>query len=309
MDDCGIHSMHSAPLFIKKWDNIFTLPNRRGVASSRAFYPWKMLLDDTPDAILLSLGVCGIVLTAHLLRHLLEQHSTAYRSLSVYTQYELIQRALNSLYQASLGFFHAHILLSPRLYAHDILYGYTPWAHRVYILTCSTYLSDSLLLVLAPRIPGRNYRTNAWLIHHLLSIFLLIYAAFIRRTSAPAISLFLISAIAHIISDVRFSLRALEVLNASVHTCLQIVLIFVLMFTSVLPPPYLIWKAASSRNVTIANFTMHHMRPLCWAVFLLFYIPHIHITINQLCILRKNWKLRARPLEDVKTISAAKKQQ
>lgn len=268
-----------------------------------------MFFDDTRDAILLNIGVSAIICTAYILRYLLERYSGAYNKLSICTQYEVIQRVLNSIFQASLGFFHGHILLTPYLYAHDILYGYTDWAHRIYVLTCATYLSDSLLLVLAPRIPGRNYRTNAWLVHHLLTIFLLIYAAFIRRGSAPAISLFLITAIAHIVSDIRFFLRAIDVRNAVLHTFLQIVLIFVLIFTSVLPPPYLIWKAAAFRNATIANFSMYHMRPVCWAVFLLFYILHLIITANQSSVLHNNWMVRARPLEDGKSTSTDKKQQ
>ena len=101
--------------------------------------------------------------------------------------------------------------------------------------------------------------------------------------------MFLVAGAVHIVADARNFARALNYRDPKLHTVLRAAMVGVSVVAGVVPPPHLVCRAAKLRNVPFFRFATNHMRPVCWAVFLLFYIPHLLIPIYHLRALRIHW--------------------
>ncbi len=247
------------------------------------------------DAFVIVVSTTAIALFTGLTRALLTSYSASYRALSPVVRHESLRRLLNGLILTPLAFVHAAILYNPSLHAHDILYGYTSFAHIIYLVTIAFYLFDLIVLVSAPISP---WLYTQWLVHHVFTILLMSWASFFRRSSAAPIAVFLVAGVVHLLADVKNFARALNYRNPTLHTFLRMAMVLFSILAGVLPPPHLLRRAARHRGVSTYTFAISHMRPICWAVFLLFYIPHLLVPLYNLRVLRRrDWFVDPGPLD------------
>lgn len=254
--------------------------------------PRSTVMRSPPDLALFAAALLASCIAALVIRRLLWR-SVSFRAQSASVRFELVRRVLNALWSAMLGVAHVCILLRPRLHASDSLYGYTQFAHRIFILTLAAYAGDTLLLSVHPS-PPHFY--SPFLVHHMVAIVLLMWVVTSLQACAAPTSVFLISAISYVVNDSRHVLTALGYRNASLHTALRALLPPTSLLTAVLPPPLLVVRSAQQRAVPLTTFMLSHMRAYCWAVFLLFFLPHCFIPLHHTYSVYTNWLRRPRPL-------------
>lgn len=242
--------------------------------------PWT---DD--DVALVGRGVLVLCLVL-LLARLFVRRSRLCR-LASGERYEAARRLVNFISQTVLGGLYLYIMLTPSAYGSDILHGYSPFAHRTFLLAIAFFLFDTTLYVAHPSPEGGL--VGRWIIHHFVTTAFLLWLVAFRRSSALPAAVFLVSNAAHPVADLRWLISTADVGGPRLSKAVETARAVVVAVTFLVPPPMLVVRAANEAGLPVAKFVLERMQPVCWGGSLLFYVPHVIIPISLARRLVRNW--------------------
>ncbi len=201
-------------------------------------------------------------------------------------RFEIVRRMTNLFSQTVLSACYTRILFHAPSHAHDVLYGYSSFAHTSFLLAIGAYLVDAILYAAHPSPPSL---TSVWITHHGVALLLLVWNVSFRHTSAFPAAIFLVSNLAHPFVDLRWLLIVFDFRGPRISTAANALCCVAVTVAHMLPPPYLVGLAASARDLSIMTFVLHEMRVYCWVFSLLIYIPHLLCPVYQAQRLVNGW--------------------
>lgn len=213
----------------------------------------------------------------------------SYSTLTFRDRFEWDRRAINIIFQTLQVIFNSYILLYDPYSTSDVLYGYSPIAHIGFLIIVTFYVYDATGIVMHP---SPSSSSIAWLIHHFITVGLLVFDVSYKKCSAFPAAVFLISSVGHIPNETRWFLAVTNIHNIFIIRSIHLVCGFVALVTCGFPPPYLLIRVATQLQITVFDVVFYRMRGYCMFFFLLIYIPHVIIIFVQFKRIFSEWNER-----------------
>lgn len=239
-----------------------------------------------PDLVIVTFSITLLQFLELTHRYKIAPCFPSYNALSFRDRFDWNRRAINLLFQFLQFFFNLYILTIDKSVTSDYIYGYSPIAHVGFLIIISFYVYDTTGMVMHPSWPSL---TPVWIFHHVVAALLLVYDVSYRKSSAFPAAAFLIAAAGHIPNELRWFIIVTNVSNLRIINAANVLSTVIISIACVLPPPYLLYKCAVQLNTSILQVVTHHMRFYCTFIFIIFYIPHIYISIVQFHRAYTNW--------------------
>lgn len=245
-----------------------------------------------PDIVIIVFALSSFQVAEWVHRRHIGPLFRAYVKLPFRDRFDWDRRAINITFQFLQLFCNGYLLTLDRAATADYLYGYSSFAHFLFIVIIAFYIYDTCGIVMHPS-PGSTY--IAWIIHHVIAIGLLLFDVSFKRYSAFPAATFLISAAGHIPNELRWFCAAMNVQSQAMLNFTLVLCALISIVTLAIPPPYLLWKAAGQLGISIFQLITTRMRPYCIFFFSLIYLPHVGLVLHQIRRMRIHWGKPAEP--------------
>lgn len=252
---------------------------------------------EIPDLVVLVVTLVVLQLLEVVQRHVIGPRFKAYNALTFRDRFDWDRRSINITFQVVQAVFNAYILLLDLGATSDILYGYSIKAHIGFLIIIAFYLYDTTGIIMHPLPPSAG---GVWIIHHIIAVGLLVYNVTYKKSSAFPAATFLISAAGHIPNELRWFLVVSNQRNQAALNFANLLCLLIIIVTCVLPPPYLLSKAAQQLDTSVYDVVFNRMRAYCRFFFLLIYIPHVYLVYYQFNRLIIHWNKCPEPFRQRK---------
>ena len=253
--------------------------------------------DSGDDLVLIVCLLLLLSLTEVVLRQWTHATFRTYSTFSFRDRFEWDRRALNLIFQILQLCFNIYVLIFDADATEDYLYGYSYVSHVGFCAILGYYIYDTIGMIMHPLPPSTS---RLWIVHHYITISLLLYNVRYKQTSAFPSSTFLISAAGHIPNEIRWLSIAIGVKSQVLLNLGHLFCSIVVFVVFGLPPPYLMYKGAQQLNISIVELMMDKMKIYCIFFTLLIYVPHLFLIVYQIHRTLKHWNLPAQPFRHTK---------
>ena len=197
------------------------------------------------------------------------------------TRFESRRRSMVILWHTFSAAANAYIIFLDEEVHLDLVRGYSRFAHLTFCFGAVTYGIDTVLMAVHPR--KTRLTKSVWLVHHVISVALLLLLMHVRMGGFPA-ACFMISSATHVTSNARWFLQTRSGLKCTpADKALGLVNLVNFFMTAVLPIPFMLSRITDQASITYAELwdgSFRYMHRKCIGGTLLIYVPHVLLFVH-----------------------------